>query len=394
MPRSQQKASRRPKPKRKAIPRNRGSGRPFAASVWQSVPSLFAWLCGSVLAALWLGLFLVVLGGGMMRLVAAGSAAPLVRPAMGGQIAGVSLPDPWLGVGSIPVAVVVENHVESRPTFGLERARIVYEAPVEGGITRYLAIFDRDDLPEVIGPVRSARPYLIEWASEWLAVLWHSGGSPAAYQLFQTGAGGHVDEISALGRYFWRDRNRYPPHNLFTSGSAIREAFTELRLPIAGVPPALAWDEEPAEHRREGPVHPAVRLSFRDPDYCVGYVYDLARDVYQRWLAGAPQVSATGEAISARTVIVPIVSARVIDREGRLNLATKNGGIAHLFIHGEYEMAEWRWHQGKTRFVDSDGAVIAFPPGPIWITVVTAPEAVTLLPADFSPPEAFRCAVD
>jgi hypothetical protein len=78
------------------------------------------------------------------------------------------------------LAVVVENEVSSRPQQkGLSKAQVVYEMLAEGGITRYLALYSRE-LPGQIGPLRSARPYLVELTAQFQAVFLHAGGSDDA----------------------------------------------------------------------------------------------------------------------------------------------------------------------------------------------------------------------
>ena len=66
-----------------------------------------------------------------------------------------------------PLAVVIDNHFEARPPSGLARANFVIEAPVEGGISRYLAFYSASEQIDEIGPIRSARPYFVDWAREF-----------------------------------------------------------------------------------------------------------------------------------------------------------------------------------------------------------------------------------
>ncbi len=78
-----------------------------------------------------------------------------------------------------PIAVMIDDLGAARPQSGLSSASVVWQAPAEGGIPRYMAIF-QDSLPNDIGPVRSSRYYYIAWAAEWRAVYAHAGGSPQA----------------------------------------------------------------------------------------------------------------------------------------------------------------------------------------------------------------------
>ena len=118
-----------------------------------------------------------------------------------------------------PIAVMIDDHAGARPQSGLNAASVVWHAPAEGGIPRYMAIF-QDRLPEDLGPVRSARSYYIAWAAEWRAVYVHAGGSPQALAtLAARGRGQYVynaDEFR-YSTYFRRVSDRFPPHNLYTN---------------------------------------------------------------------------------------------------------------------------------------------------------------------------------
>src|SRR5581483_6348891 len=76
-------------------------------------------------------------------------------------------------------AVMIENSLDARPQSGLDQAGIVFEALAEGGVTRFMALF-QDTQPDYIGPVRSARPYYIQWLLGYDAAYAHVGGSPDA----------------------------------------------------------------------------------------------------------------------------------------------------------------------------------------------------------------------
>ena len=123
-------------------------------------------------------------------------------------------------VNAFPVAVVIDNDVLARPQAGLARASLVYEAPVEGGMTRYLAIFPADIDLEVIGPVRSARPYFVVWAEELRALFVHCGGSPEALARLKADTVYDLNEFYN-NAYFWREEsdNRSAPHNVLISGT-------------------------------------------------------------------------------------------------------------------------------------------------------------------------------
>lgn len=81
---------------------------------------------------------------------------------------------------AFPIAVMIDNDPAARPQFSLAQASLVYEAPVEGGMTRYMAIYPADTDILKVGPIRSARPYFVLIAAELGAIYLHVGGSPEA----------------------------------------------------------------------------------------------------------------------------------------------------------------------------------------------------------------------
>ena len=100
---------------------------------------------------------------------------------------------------------MIDDLSAARPQSGLSSASVVWQAPAEGGIPRYMAIF-QDTLPKSIGPVRSSRYYYIAWAAEWRAIYAHAGGSPGAKATLQAKGSGqyvyNVDEFRYSGTFF------------------------------------------------------------------------------------------------------------------------------------------------------------------------------------------------
>ena len=120
---------------------------------------------------------------------------------------------------------MIDDLSAARPQSGLSSASVVWQAPAEGGIPRYMAIF-QDTLPKDIGPVRSSRYYYIAWAAEWRAVYAHAGGSPQALGDAR-GEGPRPVRLQRrrvpLQRHLLPDHDpRRPPHNLYTTGPKLR----------------------------------------------------------------------------------------------------------------------------------------------------------------------------
>lgn len=126
---------------------------------------------------------------------------------------------------SRPLATMVENTEACLPQYGVSNAAIIYECPVEGAITRMMAIFDDYSGMERIGNTRSSRPYFVYFAAEYDAIYSHAGGNPAAFELIDKGV---VDNINALdgdvGKYYYRASDKEAPHNLYTSSDGLKKA--------------------------------------------------------------------------------------------------------------------------------------------------------------------------
>ncbi len=126
-----------------------------------------------------------------------------------------------------PVAVMMSNDKASLPQYGINRADVVYEAPVEGDMNRFMSIFeDYDDL-ERIGSVRSCRTYYTYFAREYDAIYAHYGQSTFAVPYLK-----NVDNINGIdstgGNAYYRTKDKKAPHNAYTSGAKLNKTIGQL----------------------------------------------------------------------------------------------------------------------------------------------------------------------
>ncbi|KXZ40430.1 Protein of unknown function [Alkalithermobacter thermoalcaliphilus JW-YL-7 = DSM 7308] len=124
----------------------------------------------------------------------------------------------------IPFFVIIENSKMARPHSGLSSADIVFETLVEGGITRYLALFSKD--VEKIGPVRSTRPYIQDITVAFDIPFAHCGGSNQAIDLIKRKNLKSINEMYNSS-YFFRSKDRKAPHNLYTSSDKLRDYISK-----------------------------------------------------------------------------------------------------------------------------------------------------------------------
>ncbi len=264
-----------------------------------------------------------------------------------------------------PVAVMVENHVDARPQSGLSKADIVYEAPVEFGIGRFMAIYI-DGQAKAIGPVRSARHYFVYIADEFNAAYVNIGWSPQAYNALQATGLLNLDEIQG-DPGFWRSNDRYAPHNAYTSTDLLRSNLKQQK------PGTLAgFQFKDGLQPPKGKDARTVTV-VRSPYYYVEYFYDEASKLYSRSMDGSPHRDAdTGDRVSPRNVVVQFVKTWVIDDVGRIDMAQVGEGKALYFRDGVATEGIWRKASlyDVTHWLDADGKPMEFPTGKTWVEVV------------------------
>lgn len=135
----------------------------------------------------------------------------------------------------IPVSVVIDNGPNSAPQRGLEKASVIWQALAEGDITRYLAVFT-NEIPEIIGPIRSARTYLNTLANQYGGLYLHVGGNDMALEEISKGTFSFTDvnEFSN-STTFYRDSKRKAPHNVFTTRQQIERFIQSKSIPTSTV---------------------------------------------------------------------------------------------------------------------------------------------------------------
>lgn len=272
-----------------------------------------------------------------------------------------------------PLAIMINNAPAARPQAGLSQADMVYEVLAEGGITRLIAFFQSYGGKVKIGPVRSIRPYLIELGETYGALPVHAGGSTDAYAILQQQHKEHLDEISNAGAYFWRSKDRRPPHNLYTDVSRLREGIDrkgyimQTEVPVyrylkSGETPVMA-DESAA----------SLQIRFLLKNYRVSYTYDPANKQYKRFVNGKPHLDQNNnQQLSAANVIVMSATHRTLDDAGRLSVELNGSGEAMVFQQGQLIHAGWQHTSGDVVRFMKNGVEISLTPGTSYIHVVPA----------------------
>jgi hypothetical protein len=313
------------------------------------------------------------------------SAAPPTAPPPTPEPTPVLVPGPLTGIPvspkaaeQHPIAVMIDDQADARPQSGFNAASIVWHAPAESGIPRYMLIF-QEQIPKDIGPVRSARQYYIEWAAEWNSLYVHAGGSPQAITtLYAKGNGQWVynaDEFRWGGRYLWRTTDRFAPHNVYTDGKHLRQLAR--RLGAKDEPMDAAWTFGPdkaAELRPDGGV---IKVSY--PYELITYRYDAATNTYPRYIDGSkrPQVDrADGEVVAPKNVVIlRMVFGALNDGhpdKHRLEAQNIGRGEAWISTGGVTVKGQWRKKSATapTRLFGPDGEPITLTAGQTFVQVI------------------------
>lgn len=277
-------------------------------------------------------------------------------------------------------AVMIDNSSDAWPQSGIDQAFLVMEAPVEAGIPRLQAFFSADTEVEKIGPVRSARPYFVDWANALDALYVHVGGSDDALDLISSNGTFDLNEFWN-GQFFWRAADRYAPHNTYTSTELLAEAVAA-RAERGKAPEVMygtwLWDETvPAV---DAPGESVSVLFSNSSTYTAHWSYDAATARYARKQGGWRTKTQDGNEIFADNVIVMVLDISVLDSVGRRKIRTTGEGKARVFKDGQTIEATWKSPSEtvRTRFYDATGTEIALNPGTTWIEVTGSEENILL----------------
>ncbi len=268
--------------------------------------------------------------------------------------------------------VMVDNHVDAWPQAGIEKAFLVIEAPVEAGISRFLAFFSDDQDVDKIGPVRSARPYFLDWNNELDGLYVHVGGSDSA--LDQIGSGGTFDLNQYwFDSYFWRVLNRYAPHNVYTSTKLLKRYVGAKKE--AGVAPRRLyeiWKFKDADLSVEPEVK-NISVTFDAPSYVTQWNFDPEARRYLRAQSGSVHLMEDKTQISSDNIVVIVTDVEILDSVGRRSIRTTGEGKVFLFRDGKQFEGIWKKESesNRLRFYNTDGNEFELNAGVTWIEVIS-----------------------
>jgi hypothetical protein len=287
-----------------------------------------------------------------------------------------------------PIAVMIDDHRAARPQAGFNGAAVVWQAPAEGGIPRYMLIL-QDDLPALIGPVRSVRQYYIDWAAEWNAVLVHVGGDPRALATLRSEGDGrlvwNVEERLYEGTYLWRATDRAVPHNVYSDGEHLRQVAAVVGATDGPIRPA--WTFGRGARLSARPI--GTTLTIHYPYETITYRYDTASNRYPRFIDAAtePQVDAAdGEVVAPSNVVILRIPFGPLDdgHPDKDRLEADDVGMGEAIISTNGRIIHGTWSKASvtapTRLFDASGSPVTLTAGRTFVQVIDLDYAFELSP--------------
>jgi hypothetical protein len=274
-------------------------------------------------------------------------------------------------------AVMIENSEDARPQSGLDYAGVVFEAVAEGGITRFVTLF-QDTQPTYIGPVRSVRPYYIQWAMGFDAAIAHVGGSGEALQDLKDWNTKNLDQF-VNGQYFHRITSRVAPHNVYTSMSELNQIETNNGYGEPSFTGFVRKKEAPAKT----PNATSIDVNISGPAYNSHYDYDATTNRYKRSEGGQPHnvIDQNGTASQLTPKVVVLLTMPQSLMADHIHTVYNTLGTGHAYIFQDGTVTEGNWKKSSRQenftFTDNNGRVIGLNPGQTWVTVVGDTSYVT-----------------
>jgi Protein of unknown function (DUF3048) N-terminal domain/Protein of unknown function (DUF3048) C-terminal domain len=294
--------------------------------------------------------------------------APLTGvPATDGSPQALALAGPSL-------AAKIDNHPAARPQVGLDRADLVFEELVEGGLTRYVAVW-HSDVPPEIGPVRSIRPMDPDIISPFGGVVAYSGGQQRFVDLMLA-----TDVVNAIHgnpdteSTFYRTPSRYAPHNVLVKAPEVLAQHRALPAPAEQF--AFADSSAAATAAEEGAPRTRVSVDFGGGVSRPAWLWDAASGRYLRSQAGAPDLDSNGVQLGATNLLVLRVS--VEESLGVPKTELLGRGEAWISVGGATVHATWSKESqaAPIRLVDDSGIGVRLAPGNSWVELVPHAGAV------------------
>ena len=279
-----------------------------------------------------------------------------------------------------PVAVMMSNDKAALPQYGINRAGVIYEAPVEGDMNRYMAIIENYDGLDRIGSVRSCRTYYTYFAREFDAIYAHYGQSTFARPYLKNVD--NINGIEGIGETaYYRSSDRKRPHNAYTSYEGLQSAIAKLGYSQEYDTDYrghyyFASETHPVDLKGEG-VLKAEKVT---PGYALNhpwFEYHEEDGFYYRYQYGAAHLGSEGP-ISVKNILIQCCAAGYYATTDYRNINVHEDQWGGFYItNGKAVSISWKkdGEFGVTHYYGPDGSEIVLNPGKTWVCIVPTSDA-------------------
>lgn len=278
-----------------------------------------------------------------------------------------------------PLSIKVENSPAARPQTGISRADVVYETIAEGGITRFNCIF-HSDVPDRIGPVRSARLSDLWVVPQYNGLFFFSGASRGVNAQIGKAKLPNLSEDAGVTKPYSRSTEKSPPHNLFLDGRLLYETAKSRDYSITSRPVPLQY----MKRAKDATVTVTdITIPFSQANV-TNWVYDADTKVYARSTNGRQHFdNGSKKQITAENIVVMWVDYQRAsqDKVGSNTWDIKLGGKgrASVFYRGQRFDGTWTAERkSPPRFKDKNGNVIRLTPGRTWMHAIPLNVGITM----------------
>lgn len=271
-----------------------------------------------------------------------------------------------------PIAIMMSNDKAALPQYGINRAGVVYEAPVEGEMNRYMAIIeDYDDLDR-IGSVRSCRTYYTYFAREFDAIYAHFGQSTFAKPYLK-----NVDNINGIegigDTAFFRSKDKSSPHNAYASASRLQTAIEKLGYSqqySSGYQGHYKFSRNGEQVNLENALD-AYKVYPGYPMNKPWFSYNEEDGLYYRFQYGAAHNGSEGQ-IAVKNIIFQYCPTGRYATTEYLNINVHADEYGYYITNGKAIPISWKkdGEFGVTHYYDTEGNEIVLNQGKTWVCII------------------------
>ncbi len=278
-----------------------------------------------------------------------------------------------------PLAIMIGNTESAVPQYGIGAAEVIYEAPVEGSLTRMMAIIQDYTNVEKIMSIRSCRLYYIDWALEFDAIYSHCGQAYLAVDMLSNSYVNNLNGIegSLSNTMYFRDSSKSAPHNLYTTGEGIAEGISLKGYETEHDESYTSHYQFSTDDENEIELTGGEAAVVVKPGYLVNkpwFVYNEETGLYERFQYDEEQTDAlTDEQLTVKNILIQVCDWSVANSDtGYLDVETIGSGTGYYITNGQAIPVTWSKESqtAATRYFDSDGNEITMNRGKTWVCIV------------------------